>query len=140
RGLEQGDTALVDLERREGGRVSVLGTETRPPETPDVHKGVSVELGSSANPPGFDQELVGLEPGATKTFTIHFPADYAAADLAGSDMTYTVTVHGIKKRVLPALDDEFAKDLGEFESLDALRARVREDLEHEARHNADREM
>ena len=132
RGVEHGDTALVDLERREGGPLGA-----RPA---DIHKGVSVELGSSANPPGFDQELVGLEAGATKTFTIHFPADYAAADLAGSDMTYTVTVHGIKKRVLPALDDEFAKDLGEFESLDALRARVREDLEHEARHNADREM
>jgi trigger factor len=53
---------------------------------------------------------------------------------------YTVTVHGIKKRILPALDDEFAKDLGEFDSLDALRTRVREDLEHEARHAAEREM
>ena len=130
RGLEHGDTALVDLDRREGGRV-------RPP---DVHKGVSVELGSTANPPGFDQELVGLEPGASKTFTIHFPADYPAAELAGTDMTYTVTVHGIKKRVAPALDDEFAKDLGEFDSLEALRARVREDLEHEARHGAEREL
>ena len=66
--------------------------------------------------------------------------DYAAAELAGADVTYTVTVHGIKKRVLPALDDEFAKDLGEFESLEALRARVREDLEHEARHAAEREI
>jgi trigger factor len=128
RGLEQGDSALVDLERREaGGKV-------------DMHRGVSVELGSPANPPGFDAELAGLEPGANKTFTVHFPADYPSAELAGSDMTYTVTVHGIKKRVLPALDDEFAKDLGEFDSLDALRARVREDLEHEARHGAEREM
>ena len=128
RGLEPGDTALVDLERREpGGKV-------------DTHRGVSVELGSPANPPGFDQELVGLEPGAGKTFTIHFPADYPAAELAGADMVYTVTVHGIKKRVLAALDDEFAKDLGEFESLDLLRARIREDLEHEARHGAEREM
>jgi trigger factor len=55
-------------------------------------------------------------------------------------VTYPVTVHGVKKRVLPALDDEFAKDLGEFESLEALRARVREDLEHEARHAAEREL
>jgi trigger factor len=128
RGLEHGDSALVDLERKEGAGAS------------DVHKGVSVELGSTANPPGFDQELVGLEPGASKTFTIHFPSDYPAAELAGTDMTYTVTVHGIKKRVLPALDDEFAKDVGEFESLEVLRARVREDLEHEARHGAEREM
>ena len=54
--------------------------------------------------------------------------------------SYTVTVKGIKRRVLPELDDEFAKDLGEFETLDALRARVREDLEHEARHAAEREV
>ena len=51
-----------------------------------------------------------------------------------------MTVKGIKRRVLPELDDEFAKDLGEFETLDALRARVREDLEHEARHAAEREV
>jgi trigger factor len=128
RGLEHGDSALVDLERREADGKA------------DTHRGVSVELGSPANPPGFDQELAGLESGANKTFTIHFPADYPAAELAGSDLTYTVTVHGIKKKVLPALDDEFAKDLGEFDSLDALRVRVREDLEHEARHGAEREM
>jgi trigger factor len=128
RGLEHGDTALVDLERRE------------PDGKADTHRGVSVELGSTANPPGFDQELVGLESGASKTFTIHFPAEYPSAELAGTDMTYTVTVHGIKKRVVPALDDEFAKDLGEFDSLDDLRLRVREDLEHEARHGAEREM
>jgi trigger factor len=124
RGLEQGDSALVDLERKEANGTS------------DTHKGVSVELGSTANPPGFDAELLGLAAGASKTFTIAFPA----AELAGTDVTYTVTVHGIKKKTLPALDDEFAKDLGEFESLEALRARVREDLEHEARHAAERDV
>jgi trigger factor len=128
RGIEDGDTALVDLERREANGAV------------DTHKGVSVELGSSANPPGFDSELLGLEAGAIKTFTVHFPAEYPAAELAGSDVTYTVTVHGIKKKVLPALDDEFAKDLGEFDDLAALRARVREDLEHEAKHDAEREV
>jgi len=57
-----------------------------------------------------------------------------------SSMDYTGTVKGIKRRVLPELDDEFAKDLGEFETLDALRGRVRADLEHEARHGAEREV
>ena len=128
RGLEQGDSALVDLERKEANG------------TADTHKGVSVELGSTANPPGFDAELLGLGAGDSKTFTIAFPADYPAAELAGTDVTYTVTVHGIKKKTLPALDDEFAKDLGEFENLEALRARVREDLEHEARHAAERDV
>ena len=80
------------------------------------------------------------EVGATKDFTIHYPADYPIGELADTDVSYTVSVKGIKRRVLPELDDEFAKDLGEFENLDALRARVREDLEHEARHAADREL
>jgi trigger factor len=145
RGIDHGDTALVDLERWESREV-----EEAPPAPPEdratrrdgaeTHKGVSVELGSPANPPGFDEHLLGLEPGATKTFTIRFPTDYASTELAGKAITYAVMVHAVKKRVLPPLDDEFAKDLGEFESLEALRARVREDLEHEARHAAEREI
>ena len=55
-------------------------------------------------------------------------------------LRYTVTVKSLKRRVLPELDDEFAKDLGEFDTLEALRARVREDLEHEARHAVDRDV
>jgi len=128
RGLEHGDTAVVDLERRDASG------------KPDRHENVSIELGAKANPPGFDEQLLGLEPGAVKPFTIHYPGDYPIGELANSDVSYTVTVKAIKRRVLPELDDEFAKDMGEFETLDALRARVREDLEHEARHAADREV
>ena len=101
---------------------------------------MSIELGAKANPPGFDQQLLGLEAGATKTFTIHYPTDYAIGELANTDVAYTVRVKGVKRRILPELDDEFAKDLGEFETFDALRARVRADLEHEARHTAEAEV
>src|SRR5204863_3861886 len=128
RGVDHGDTVVLDLERRD-----VSGA-------PDTHKDVSIELGAKANPPGFDEQLLGLEPGATKSFTIHYPADYPIGELANTDVSYTVTVKGIKRRVLPELDDEFAKDLGDFPTLDALTARVREDLEHEVRHAADREV
>jgi trigger factor len=127
RGVDHGDTVVVDLERRDNGGA------------PDAHKDVSIELGAKANPPGFDEQLLGLDVGATKSFDIHYPADYPIGELANSDVSYTVTVKGLKRRVLPELDDEFAKDLGEFETLDALRARVREDLEHEAKHAAERE-
>jgi trigger factor len=127
RGVVDGDTVTLDLERRDAHG-----------ET-DSHKDVNVELGAKANPPGFDQELLGLEVGGTKTFTIRYPADYTIQELAGTEVVYTATVKGLRRRVLPELDDEFAKDLGEFETLDALRARVREDLEHEARHTAERE-
>jgi trigger factor len=128
RGVDDGDTVMLDLERID------------PNGTTDTHKDVSIELGAKANPPGFDDQLLGLETGATKSFTIHYPQDYPIGELAGTDVAYTVKVNGLKRRVLPELDDEFAKDLGEFETLDALRARVREDLEHDAKHAADREV
>jgi trigger factor len=128
RGIDHGDTVTMDLERRD------------PNGTNDTHKDVTVELGAKANPPGFDEQLLGLDAGATKSFTIHYPQDYPIGELAGTEVSYTVTIKGLKRRVVPELDDEFAKDLGEFETLDALKTRVREDLEHEARHAADREV
>jgi trigger factor len=128
RGVADGDTVVVDLVR------------TEPGEAPNRHENVSIELGAKANPPGFDEQLLGLEPGAEKTFTVHYPADHAMTELAGKDVTYSVALRTIKRRVVPELDDEFAKDLGEFETLEALRARVREDLEHEARHTVEQQL
>jgi trigger factor len=128
RGVDHGDTVVADIERRGGGNDAKAVT------TSDVN----IQLGARANPPGFDEHLLGLEPGATTSFTVHYPEDHPIRELANTDVSYTVTLKGIKRRVLPDLDDEFAKDLGEFETLDALRARVREDLEHEARHAAER--
>jgi trigger factor len=140
RGVDHGDTVTLDLERRDGGRGRESGDggvhDSRPP---DVHNDVNIELGAKANPPGFDEQLLGLDVGATKEFTLHYPADYPIGELANTDVSYTVTVKGLKRRVLPELDDEFAKDLGEFDTLDALKTRVREDLEHEAKHAAERE-
>ena len=126
RGVDHGDTLVTDLERTEEGK-------------PQKHENVSIELGAKANPPGFDEQLLGLTVGETKTFTIQYPSDYPIGELAGTDVSYTVTVKALKRRVLPDLDDEFAKDLG-LDSLDALRTRVREDLEQEAQHAAEREL
>ena len=92
RGIDHGDTALVDLERWETDDPVEHGSQA-PTPSPDpaaprrdgeLHKGVSVELGSTANPPGFDEQLLGLEAGSTKSFTIRFPPDYPAAELAGN--------------------------------------------------------
>src|SRR6476659_1061533 len=80
RGVDHGDTLVVDLERRDKSG------------TPDVHKDVSIELGAKANPPGFDEQLLGLEAGATKTFDIHYPPDYAITELANTEVSYTITV------------------------------------------------
>ncbi len=148
RGVVEGDTVTLDLERWSyaDGKAPEGQPEDRAPEpdapgvNKDSHAGVDVELGSKVNPPGFDEQLLGLEVGATKRFPIRYPADHPIGELAGTSISYSVSVKNIKRRVLPELDDEFAKDMGEFENLDALRARVREDLEHEARHAAERDV
>jgi len=124
RGVEDGDTVVLDIERKDAEG------------QPDRHEDVSLELGSPANPPGFDAQLLGLRTGETKTFTTHFPEDYTVKEMANTDVEYTVTVKDIRRKVLPELDDEFAKDLGAFESLGALRDRVRADLQQESEEHA----
>ncbi len=128
RGIIDGDIVTVDIDRKDTTGAG------------DNHKDVAIEIGAAANPPGFDAQLFGLEVGANKGFSITFPADYASAELAGTTVDYAVAVKAIKRRALPELDDEFAKDMGAFENLDALRARVRADLEHEAGHSAENEL
>jgi len=145
RGVELGDSVLMDLVRTARDVPAIVLTDADAPVTgdgpkSDNHQNVTVDVGATANPPGFDDELLGLEPGAEKTFDIRYPEDYAIKELAGTTVTYDVSVKALRKRIVPELDDEFAKDLGDFASLDALRARVREDLEHEARHEAEREI
>ena len=132
RGIETGDSVLLDLERTASG-------EDGAPQT-DKHDAVNVDIGAAANPPGFDEALVGLTAGDKKSFDVSYPDDYAIKELAGTTVKYDASVKAIRKRVVPELDDEFAKDMGDFESLAALRARVRGDLEHETMHENEREM
>jgi trigger factor len=134
RGLEHGDTAVVDLVRRP------LKAEKAAPARPDRHDDIAVDIGSPANPPGFDEQLIGLTANASKTFTVAYPADYAIGELAGTDVEYSVTLKSIKRRVVPELDDELAKDLGPYESLDQLRAAVEDDVRRAAERAADREV
>ena len=81
-----------------------------------------------------------MNEGDAKTFTVHFPESYPAEELANTEQTYAVRVKGIRRRALPELDDEFAKDVGEFESLAALRDRIRTDLVEEAEENSRRQV
>ena len=146
RGIELGDSVLADLVRTAAKKteeplIVIPGQERAQPETEtDQHDNVTVDIGAPANPPGFDEALIGVQAGDDKSFNVSYPADYAIQELAGTTVRYDVSVKAIRKRVVPDLDDEFAKDLGEFDSLEALRARVRADLEHEASHEAEREV
>ncbi|MCC7125642.1 MAG: trigger factor, partial [Acidobacteria bacterium] len=107
--IERGQTAVMSLSRQGTKADGTKGDV-------DTHDEASIELGLPENPPGFDDNVAGMSVGETKQFTLTYPNDYSNPDLAGGTVDYTVTLKEIKKRVVPALDDEFAKDLGEFES------------------------
>jgi trigger factor len=89
---------------------------------------VAVELGSDRFLPGFESQLVGARAGERREVTIHFPADYARSDLAGKEAVFEVHVQSVRRRAVPELDDEFAKDVGDFASLEELRAKIRTNL------------
>jgi trigger factor len=133
RGVEVGDSVVLDMKR------TALGGAEGAESNTDRHTDVTVDIGAPANPPGFDEALAGLEVGASKSFEVTYPADYTIQELAGTTVQYQVEVKGIRFRVVPELDDEFAKDLGEYDSLEALRTRIREDLRHEKTHEVERE-
>ena len=133
-GVGEGHTMVIDLGRQTTGADGVVAA-------PDKHEKVSIDIGAPANPPGFDDKVLGMNVGETRSFTLDYPADYAVAELAGTSVAYTVTLNELRRRVVPALDDEFAKDLGEdLESLEALRTRVRADLEAESRDASERQL
>lgn len=132
RPVESADSVVLDLTRQRLGDA--------PAATPEAHENITVEIGAAANPPGFDDELIGLETGASKEFTLAYSDDYGVKELAGTSVRYAVTIKAIKQREVPELDDEFAKDVGPFDSVDALRTQVVEDLQREAERDADRKV
>ncbi len=87
-----------------------------------------LEIGSGRFIPGFEDQLIGKRAGEDGVVQVSFPEDYPAAELAGKAAEFDVHIVNLKKRQIPELDDEFAKDLGDFDSLDALRDRLRTDL------------
>lgn len=98
--------------------------------------GVTIEIGAGGFVPGFEEQLEGMAKGETREFEVTFPADERHGDLAGRPARFRVTLQEIKRKVVPAIDDEFAKDVGGFDTLDALRRKVGEDLQAEAEREA----
>ena len=116
---ENGDTVVIDFE-------GFLGEEKF-----EGGKGenYSLELGSNSFIPGFEEQLVGTKAGDSKDVTVTFPEDYQAEDLAGKEAVFKVTVHEVKAKELPELDDEFAKDVDDsVESLAELKEKYRAEL------------
>jgi trigger factor len=91
-------------------------------------QGVELEIGSGSFIPGFEEQLVGAATGDDVEVNVRFPEEYGNAELAGKDAVFACHVVAVKRKQLPELDDDFAKDMGEFETLDALKERIRADL------------
>jgi trigger factor len=92
-------------------------------------QGVQLEVGEGRFIPGFEDQLTGAQAGDDREVSVTFPESYGNPEVAGKDAVFAVHVVDVRKRQVPELDDEFAKDLGVFDSLDALRAKIRADLE-----------
>jgi trigger factor len=124
--VSEGDVALASIEAFEGDKpLSSVKTEDR-----------LLQVSKAALAHGLDEILVGAEVGKPARGVKTYGQDYAQPDLAGKTIEWRVAIKEIYQRVLPALDDEFAKD-NDLESLDAMRGKVREDLERHAREEAD---
>ena len=101
---------------------------------------ILVEIAGKTTMPEFSENLRGASAGDERTFDVLYPADFSDQRLAGKTLTYTVKIHAIKQKSLPELNDDFAKELGEFNTLDDVRKQIRENMmaerQHEAEHQA----
>lgn len=120
REAKDGDTVVIDFEGFLDGK----------PFDGGKAENHSLELGSHSFVPGFEEQLVGVKAGDEKDLDITFPEDYHA-DLAGKAVVFKVKVHEVKEKEVPALDDEFAKDVSEFDTLKELKADLKKKITEE---------
>ena len=121
RAVESGDTTVIDFE----GFVDGVAFEGGKAE------GHELVIGSNTFIPGFEDQIIGMKIDEEKDINVTFPEEYFSKDLAGKEATFKVKLHEIKKKELPELDDEFAKDVSEFDTLDELKASIKEKIEEE---------
>jgi trigger factor len=130
RPLQDGDFAVAGFK----GTPKETDADSKPVEVDEI----MVEIGGENTIPEFTENLRGAKPGDQKTFDVRYADDFAEKRLAGKTLTYEVTVKGIKTRTVPELNDEFAKELsGDFNTIDELRTRLRENMQAERQHEAE---
>ncbi|MGM9949631.1 MAG: trigger factor [Lysinibacillus sp.] len=126
--IEEGDTAVIDFE----------GFQGEEPFEGGKGEDYPLEIGSGSFIPGFEEQLVGVKAGESKDVVVTFPEEYHAAELAGKEATFKVTVKEVKTKVLPELNDEFAKEIDpEVESLEALRTKLKEQVAEQKKSEAE---
>jgi trigger factor len=140
--LGDGDFAQVSLDGKPKDADGEATSSAKPGPTGSnpVHMDdILVEIGGQGTMPEFTENLRGASAGDERTFDVHYPQDFSDQRLAGKTFTYTVKVKAIKQKSLPDLNDQFAKELGEFADLEEVRKRIREGMEAEKKHTAERE-
>ena len=121
RPVEKGDITIIDFAGSIDGVAFEGGTATNQ----------ELEIGSNKFIPGFEDQIIGMKVNEEKDINVTFPEDYFSKDLAGKEATFKVTLHEIKKKELPKIDDDFAKDVSEFDTLEDLKADIKSKMEKE---------
>ena len=121
RPVEKGDITTIDFE----GSIDGVKFEGGKAENHEL------EIGSNTFIPGFEDQIIGMKIDEEKDVKVKFPEDYFSKDLAGKDAVFKVKLHEIKKKELPKMDDEFAKDVSEFDTLADLKNSIKEKLDTE---------
>lgn len=130
REVQENDMVIIDYKGTIDGVAFEGGTAERQ----------GLVIGSGQFIPGFEEQLVGKNIGEEVKVEVTFPEEYHAKELAGQDAIFEVVIHEIKEKEIPQLDDEFAKDVSEFDTLDELKNNIREDLEKDAKNRAEQEL
>lgn len=130
-------TPLEGVQPKPGHLVSVTVTTLEEGKAPAETQPYGLVLGQGQTIPDVEERIMALTPGQTVDADVRFPDDHPDSARRGESRTVRITLHEVKEQVLPALDDAFARELGDFDSAATLRAKVREDLEAEAVRTAD---
>lgn len=129
RPVKEKDIAVIDFEGFVDGKPFEGGKAEK-------HE---LEIGSKTFIPGFEDQVIGMKVDEEKDIKVKFPEDYFSKDLAGKDATFKVKLHEIREKKLPELDDEFAKDVSEFDTLAELKASIKEKKQSENENRAKHE-
>ena len=137
RALAEGDFAQASLDGHPKAGQTKTAEGTADDGQPVHMDEVLVEIGGKNTMPEFTEHLRGANAGDERTFDVNYPEDAQDKRLSGKTFTYTVKVGAIKKKILPELNEEFAKQFGEFSNIDELRQRIRQQMESERKHEAE---
>ncbi|MDI6781673.1 MAG: trigger factor [bacterium] len=130
--LQEEHATLMDVEDNRPamkGDVAIVDFEYQVDDVKQSKENSLVEIGRDTALPEFEENLIGLRVGENKTFTLAIPENFINPDIAGKDATFTVKMRELKQKQLPAIDDEFAKDMGEYETIDEVKEAIRKGLE-----------